>query len=79
MGWSDRLDNPDQFDDYVELLRDAVDQRRKEQREEAAKNHDPAKCDCGKGDWCPLWESGQPDPDARVQRDRRVAVELRNG
>lgn len=35
------------------------------------KNLDPQRCDCGKGDACPLWDTGRPDPDALRLRDAR--------
>lgn len=45
-------------------------------RREEDTNLDPEKCDCGKNELCPLWQHGNPDPDAKVQRDRRLAVIL---
>ena len=35
---------------------------------------DPRTCDCGKGDWCPLWDSW--DGPGKAERDERANAEL---
>ena len=35
---------------------------------------DPRTCDCGKGDWCPLWDSW--DGPGKAERDERAKAEL---